>query len=140
MFEDVGEHREDGLGQARGLDEIQPGRDRQGVARVADGVFGIAAAAQQRADPVAGLPPPGADHDLASHLEPEGLGRTGRRRIEAHALDDVRAVHPGGLHPDQDLALRRLRPGDPDGLQRLGGALPALHGDGGHHLGHGEAP
>ena len=136
MFEHIGEYREHGLRQGGGLHEAQALGDRKCMACVANGVLGIAAAAQQRADLVTRLPAPRAHDHLAGHLQPHGLRRARRRRIETHALDDVRPVDPRCVHADQDLAFLRLRLGNRDGLQRFRRTLAALDGDRGHGLRH----
>ena len=67
------------LGQGRGLPVAQPGEDRQGVSRVADGELRIAATTEQRADAVthaAGTRR--VRDDDARHLKPERRRRTGR--------------------------------------------------------------
>ena len=80
-----------------------------------DGVFGVAAARQQGADPVAHRPAVdiGADGgDLSRRLQPRQVGGARRRRIGPGALKAVWAVHPRGGDADQDLirAGRRNRP------------------------------
>jgi hypothetical protein len=119
MFEHIGEDREHGLGQGGGVGEVETLRDGQGVAGVDHGVLGVAAAAQQGADLVAGLPASRSGHDLAGDLQAQGGRRAGRRRVEAQALQQVRTVHPGRPHADQDLAgpRPRARP-SPGGARR----------------------
>ena len=92
VLEDVGVDGEDGLGERGGLDQAELARDGQGVAGVAAGELGIAAAAQEGADLVARLPAAGGLDHLAGNLQAEGGRRARRRRVEAQALDDVRAV------------------------------------------------
>ena len=99
-LEDIGEDGADGLGQGGGLDQVEAGGDGQGVAGVDDGVVGIAAAAQQGADPVA--EPPARDAvadliDLAGDLQARGCpDAPGGGRIAAEALQQVGPVDPGG--------------------------------------------
>ncbi len=136
VFEHIGVDGEHGLRQARGLHEAETRGDGQGVASVADGVFGVPAAAQQGADPVAHLPAPGGLRHLAGDLQAQGRGRPRWRRIVAKTLQEVRTVHPGGFDSDQDLARPWRRPLDLGRLQGLGGSVAAFDGDGGHHLAH----
>ena len=65
--------------------------------------------------PVAGPPPVRAGARLLDHareFQPRHLGFARRRRVETAALQQVRAVHPGGAHSHHDLALGRSRVGD----------------------------
>ena len=121
VFEHIGVDGEHGLREARGLDEVEASGNRQGVARVADRKFGIAAAAEQGADALALAPAPGARRDGPGHLKPHGRRGARRRGIEAEALDDVGPVDAGGPHGDQDLALARPRGLDARGPQGRGG-------------------
>ena len=116
-------------------------RNGQAGARRRDAIFGIAAAGDQRADL---LPDQRARRrarrdDFSRDLEPEDVGRAGRRRIEAPALQYVGPVDPGRGDLDQDFvrARPRHRPLDHRQLVRAVGcgATTALI-DGGK-LGHG---
>ena len=89
-----------------------------GRAFVRHGVFGIAAAGNQRADPVAGLPARDAfadGFDLAGDFKAQRVGRARRRRIAAGALDKVGTVYPRRVNPDQNLS--RSGRGLPDFVQ-----------------------
>ncbi len=126
MFEHIGEHREHGLGQGGGVGEVEAFGDGQGVAGVDHGVLGVAAAAQQGADLVAGLPASRSGHDLAGDLQAQGDRRAGRRRVEPQALQQVRTVDAGGTHADQDLARARLGAGHGFRTQRIGRPFAAF--------------
>ena len=133
VLEDVGPDREDGLGKAGGLGQGQSVGDGKRVPGVDDGVLGVAAAAQQGADPVAGPPASCAPDHLPGDLQAQGVRRAGGRGIAAHALQEVGPVDPGRRDADQDLALAGFRAGKAGRLQGLGAAASALHGDGRHH-------
>ena len=102
-FEDVapdGEHR---FRQRRGLNEVETRRQRQGMAAINGRKLGVAAARQQRGDPVADLPARGirTDRDhLAGDFEAEDLGCPRWRRIASLALDDVGAVDARRADPN----------------------------------------
>ncbi|MNI36886.1 hypothetical protein D3C73_909530 [compost metagenome] len=146
-LEDVGEDGEGGLGQGGGLDEVEAVGNRQGVAGVDQGVFRVAAAAQQGADPVADGPAADAFADrldLAGDLQPQHVRSARRRRITALALDDIGTIHPGGAHADADLAGAGRGQGAQRRAQGLGRSLAAVdldhpHGGVGRH-GHGWLP
>jgi hypothetical protein len=73
---------------------------------VGKGVLGIAAARQERADPVVGLPLRNVRADglnRARHFETEGLRRSRGRGIAAGALDQVRSIYTCRPNPDQNL-------------------------------------
>jgi hypothetical protein len=83
--------------------------------------FGIAAPAQKRADPVAGLPAGDALPDLihfAGDLEAQNIRRTGRGGIIAQPLQEIGPVDPRGADPDANLA--GDRPADQDALLASG--------------------
>ena len=85
---------EGGLRDGRGLDHRQCA-DRQRVAFMRQAVFGVAAAADQRHDAVAGLPARHIRpdrHDFAGDLETGDVGSARRRRVETLAL----RRHPAG--------------------------------------------
>jgi hypothetical protein len=122
-LEDIGEDGEDRLRQGRGLNEIETLRDRQGVPGVDHREFGIAAAAQQGADPVAGLPAGDALPDLihlAGDLESQNVRRAGRRGIVGRGAAADRAGSRRRPDPDADLAGTGLRIGTFARLQGLG--------------------
>ncbi len=86
-------------------------------------LFGVAAAGEQGADAVAGLPLLDAltdRFDLAGGLHADDRRRARWRRVEAATLQDVGAVDRGAVHADQHLA------GGGDGVGDLAQA---------HHLG-----
>ena len=132
VLEDVGVDGEHRLGQAGGLGEGQARRHGQGVTGVADRELRIAAPAQQGADAVALPPAAGRMDDFAGDLEAHGHRRAGRRRIEAHPLENVRPVDAGRFHLDQDFAGRGRGTRDVDRPQRLRRAATAVNGDGRH--------
>ncbi len=99
-----GEH---GLGQGGRLDESEALRHRQGGDFGRHGVFGIAAAIDERAYEIAVLEAGcagTAGNDLARHLEPEKVGGALGRRVEALTLEHVGTVDAGRRDLDQDLA------------------------------------
>lgn len=133
----IGPDREKGFGQTRSLYDIKSTRHRQGVAFVRDTIFGIAAAAYQRADRVADLPLAdiGAQRDHGSGDFKAGrIGAARRGRVKAHALDRVRAVDAGGLDLDQDFVGAGCRRGDFVQLQHFRSARSG-DGDGFHRGG-----
>ena len=79
-------------------------------------VFRVAAAADQRADPLPDAPRPGVGgrHDLAADFQARNVGGAGRRRILAQPLHDVGPVDARGGHADEDFtgARRGHRTGD----------------------------
>src|SRR5262249_29326759 len=105
--EDVGPDRAGHLGQAGRIDQADPSRDRQALPGRNRYELGVSAAGEQRAHLVADLP---LGHTGPERLHDSGalqarVGRRARwRRIEARALEQVRAVQPGGDHIDQYLA------------------------------------
>ena len=133
-LEDVGPDREEGLGDAGGLDHREALGHRQALPLRRGAVLGIAAAGDERADAVAALP---ALHviadrdDRAGDLEPRYVRRAGRRLIHAPPLQHVGPVHPGGRDLDEHLVRPDLRH---VALRRLEDAGLARRGDldGGH--------
>ena len=128
-LEHIGPDGEDGFGQGGGLGEVEPIWNRQHVTGVDHGVFRIAAAAQQGADPVAQAPARDAVAqrvDLARDFKPQNAGRTGWRRIAALALEQIGTVHAGRAHADADLAGTGLWRRMLGQVQRLGGSAAAL--------------
>src|SRR5690606_19338635 len=99
--------------------------------------LGVAAAGQQRADLVALRQVRHAladGRDDAGALQPEHLGRAGRRRIVALALQEVGAVDAGGGDLDDDLAGSGLGRGDVGDDEALGSSgLFHDHGSHGSH-------
>ena len=117
------------LRQRRGFVRAPVLRDRQHLLLRRDGVLGVAAARQQRAHRVAGLP---ARHALARrrhasrHFQAGHVGRARRRRMHAAALQRIRAADADRLHADQHFR----RPGTGSGRvamrNTLGGPKPAI--------------
>jgi hypothetical protein len=136
-LEDVGPHREVGLGQRRRLEQAQSLGDRQALRLRCDAVLRVAAAADQRADrgpDREGLDARAEADDLAGDLEAGHRRRTGRRIVVALALHHVGPVDAGGRDPDQHLARARLRQRPGRRHQRLG-STEARQVDEGHLLG-----
>ena len=106
-LEDVGPHRAGHLGQRRGGDEVDAGREREDLPGVDADLLGVPATGEQRADLVADRPQvdPFPDRvDPAAHLEAGVLRGAGRWWVEAHPLHDVGTVDPRGGDGDPDLA------------------------------------
>ena len=103
-LKDVGPDREEGLGDARGFFDGEPGGDREAVRSRREAVVGVASAGDQGAYAVASLPAGRGirGHDDAGNFETEDRGCSGRRRIFALALKEVGAVDAGSLDADQD--------------------------------------
>ena len=129
--EDVGPDRAGDLRQGRGVHEVDPGRDREQLARGDGDLLGVPPAGQQRADLVADRPavdPVAELRRCARSPRARVRGGAGRRVVVALSLHDVRAVHPRGDHLDDDLSgsgigsgtfergprVRRVRGGDRD--------------------------
>ncbi len=95
------------------------------MARIHHRLFGIAAAAQQGADPVADLP---ARHtladacDLACDLKAQDVGCARGRGVSTASLEQVGPVDARRAHPDQHLSWARNGIGAFGDLQRLGRA------------------
>ena len=105
--EDIRPDGKVGFGDRGRLDRRQPERPRQGVRFVRDAVVGVAAAGNERRHPRAFGISGGAGaarHDRAGDLEAEDVARARRRRVEPHALEDVRPIDAGRLDLDQDFA------------------------------------
>ena len=115
-------------GQARRRRQADAVGDRQHLASGHHDLLGVAAACQQRAHLVAGLP----SGDVAAHGRDAagafqaGIRRSaGRRRIEPLPLCQIRAVDTGGGDIDQHLVrsgrrIRRLHPAKDVGPAGLG--------------------
>ena len=104
--EDVGPDGAGDLRQGRGVLEADPGRDREQLARRHGDLLRIPTAGQQRADLVPDGPAVDAVaelRDTPAHLETRVCRRAGRRVVVPLSLHDVRPVHPGGDHLDDDL-------------------------------------
>ena len=118
--EHVRPHRAGDLHQCGRLDEGDAERHGGHLAGRHRDVLGIAAAAEQRADLLAGMQIGDAfadGGDLAGALQAENVTGTGRRVVEAPALHQVRAIEPGRDHPDQHLAGPGLGLGQVDDLE-----------------------
>ena len=106
-FEHIGPDRKDGFGQASSIYQVNPPRNGQHRSGRRTGDIGIAAACHQRADRLPGIETFHAlaqrEH-MAGYFQPQSFWRTRRRGVEAHAFDDIRAVHPAGGDPYQDFA------------------------------------
>ena len=94
-------------------------------------LFRVASACQQGHHPVALPVPAGRVLDFSGDLEPDGLRLAGRRRVAAESLVQVGAIHAGGAHADDQIALARLGIGYFGELQDFG-AAGLLHDDGAH--------
>ena len=128
-FDHIGPDRESGLGQRGGLRHGKTGRHRQHLPGRRRHVFGIAATIDQRAHPVALLPlghalPHGGHHP--GHFQAQPGRCSARRRIAAHALQHVRAVHARIGHADQHLASPHFGHVALGQLQHVGIAAPAV--------------
>jgi hypothetical protein len=128
---------EEGFRCGTGLHHVEAGGNRQGGGFLGEAVLGVAAAVDEGADLVAGLPARDAAADLghfAGDFQARQLGMTGRRRIGADALLHIRSVDAGGRHLDEDLAVAGLGRRHAGGLQNF---RPARCGDGNrsHRLG-----
>ena len=120
--EDVGIHRAHRLGQRGGLDEGRALRSGQELAGGDGDLLGVAAAGEQCAYRVTGLP---AGHvradrgDRARALK-AGIRRGAlRRRVVPLALHHVRAVHRGCGHVDENLVRSGHRIRDLGPLENL---------------------
>jgi phage baseplate assembly protein gpV len=85
----------------------QAGGNRQALLQRRGAVFGVAAALHQRAHQVAPLERAAgqvAVDDFARHFQARQVGRAGRHRIVAEALQHVGTVDAGGVHLDQHFA------------------------------------
>ena len=95
------------LRQAGGVGERHPVRDRHALPFRCQRVFRIAAADQERADPVAGgksgAAAAGGD-DLSRYFQSHDVGRPWRDWVFALALAKVGPVHTCRMHLDQHLA------------------------------------
>ncbi len=116
-LEDVGPHSEERFGDGRRFDHRKARRDGQALLLGRHATLRVAAARHERADRLPLAPAPHAfAHGThgARHFQSRDVGRPWRRRVLAVALDDVRAVHAGGVHVDQHLARagHRIRPLD----------------------------
>ena len=117
--EDREEHREERLRKRRGLLRRHEIRDLHDAAGRGNHLLGVAAAGEQRHRAVAGPPPANAGPDLrylAGALQSEDLGGSRRRRVLAHALQQVGAIEGCGVHPQPQLTRaerRRWYIGDP---------------------------
>jgi hypothetical protein len=135
-LEDVGPDGEEGFGNDGGLDHREALRRGQALTGRRDAIFRVAAAGDEGAEAVAGLPlHAGADRDdAACDLQPGNVGDAGRGVVAPHSLQHVRPVHPGRVDLDKHLAgagrggralrgFQRLRPagrGDLDGVHGVG--------------------
>lgn len=98
-------YRKDSFGQGGPLDHVQTGGQGQVLPPWHADIFGIAAARDQGANFL-----PRAD-DFTGDLKPWNGGDTGRGRVLAQTLQQVRTVHTGGMDLDQDLAGLGFRDG-----------------------------
>src|SRR5439155_7341425 len=116
-IEQIRPDREERLGNCGGRRRVETVRYRQALRRWRDTVLRVSAAGNERAHLLANRP---AGHaladrfDRARHFESRYIGGTGRWRISAATLQNVRSVHAGCHHPDQHVA-------------RCGLGLRALH-------------
>ncbi len=103
----VGPHGEMNFGQCRSLNAIDASRDGQNALGGGKRIFRIATAGQKGADGIAHMRVAHARADfgdLARDLEPERVGRAGRRRIISQRLDQVGAVEAGAGDLDENFA------------------------------------
>src|SRR5450830_364384 len=136
-LEEVDPDGHEGFRECRRLDQAQTLGQLQRRALVGHGVLGIAAARDQGADLVAdGKAAGGAakGDDLPRDFQPRDIGSTGRRVVQALALQNVRAIHTGGQDTHQHFTgtgfrrrplrwhqdLGATRPGDLDSGHMLG--------------------
>ena len=128
-FQHIREDGEGGFRQGGGLHQAQPLGNGQNVPGVDPAILRVAAPAEKRADLIADRPPGRVFADrghLSRNFQAQCLRRAWRRRIKAHALNDVGPIHAGGLHADQEFARTRFGGWDLGRLQRVGCALAAL--------------
>ena len=111
------------LGQGSGGGEVEGVGHREELTGGRGDLLGVAAAGEQRGDAIADAPVlhVGAElDDRARDLEAGDLRRTRRRVVEALPLQEVGAIHSGGVDSDEDLVRPDLRGGDVGELQCLG--------------------
>ena len=127
--------RDPRFGKRRRLDECEMLRYRQRLTFVHDDVLGVRSAAGDAHDAVADVPLGHVRCDprhRAGVLQAGNVGRgTGRRRVPAAALEQVRAIHRGRMHLHQQLTAARLGRGALVQLQHL--RRPRLADDDGFH-------
>jgi len=122
---------EERLGDGGRLLERERLRDRHRLCRRNARLFRVASACQQGHHPVALPVPTGWVLDFSGDLEADGLRLAGRRRVAAESLVQVGAVHAGGAHAHDQIALAWLGIGYFGELQDFG-AAGLLHDDGAH--------
>ncbi len=125
-------------GQRGGIHQCNAGGNGQQAIDARHRIFGVAAAAEQRADGIARLPAGDAAakfRDGAGDFHAQRAGRAGRRRIHAHGLGNIGAVESCRGDGDQNLAGAGRGPGDIRHLQGIGGA-GVVDPDGAHRRAH----
>ena len=115
----------EGFRQRGGLGQAQARRNGQRIAFMHGAIFGIAAAGDEGANPIAGREAghafPGGHH-FAGNFQAGDIRGAGRRRIVPLALQHVGAVNAGGGDFHQKLARLRNRHRAFSDDQNLGGA------------------
>ena len=123
-LEQIGPDGEEGFRQRRGAQRVVALGPGQALRGGRGAILGIGPAIGQRADLIAHRPTGdgGADgRDLPRAFQAQDGRGAGGRRIGTLPLRDIRAVHAGGLDPDQDFVRLRFRArsgGDPHHLRR----------------------
>ena len=111
--ENIAPYREERFRQCRRFHQRQALRHRQTLCSRCYCVFRIAATIGQSAHLITLCPTLYLCtylYHFAGHFQPKDWRSTGGRRIETHALHNVRAVDAGGRHFDQHFIRSRLWP------------------------------
>ena len=105
--EQVGPHSEEGFRYGGGLNPVHALGDRQSLASGHRAKLRITAAIGQGAHLVAQAERGHAvaqRHHFTGHFQTRNRAHAGLHRVFARTLQGVGAIHPGGVHADQDLA------------------------------------